>query len=71
MEKEASEKLSFRERLEQHAPELLGSDLAPRVPGILWEIAKRSLNENISLARAWREHLELAQAEVAERLGVS
>jgi transcriptional regulator with XRE-family HTH domain len=35
------------------------------------EVVRRTLANDIPPARAWREHLGLTQAEVAERLGVS
>ncbi|MFI3272468.1 MAG: helix-turn-helix transcriptional regulator [Pseudomonadota bacterium] len=35
------------------------------------EVASRVLKEQISPIRAWREHLNLTQAEVAQRMNVS
>jgi transcriptional regulator with XRE-family HTH domain len=35
------------------------------------EVASRHLLEGVSLLRAWREYLDLTQAEVATRLGVT
>lgn len=46
---------------------------SPRIPegATPWEIVKRTINEDISKVRAWREYLGLSQAEVAERMGVT
>jgi predicted transcriptional regulator len=35
------------------------------------EVVQRVLKEQISPIRAWREHLGLTQAQIAQRLGVS
>lgn len=35
------------------------------------EVASRHLLEGVSLPRAWREYLDLTQADVAARLGVT
>jgi DNA-binding XRE family transcriptional regulator len=35
------------------------------------EVVRRALADDVPPARAWREHLGLTQAEVAERLGIS
>jgi hypothetical protein len=35
------------------------------------EVVRRALADDVPPARAWREHLGLTQAEVADRLGVS
>lgn len=35
------------------------------------EVAHRLLVEGLSPARAWREHLNLTQKEVADRIGIS
>lgn len=35
------------------------------------EVARRLMVDGLSPARAWREHLNLTQKEVAERMGVS
>ena len=40
-------------------------------PTVPHEVAARVLKEQISPIRAWREHLNLTQAEVAERIGVT
>lgn len=59
--------------LERTAPELL-TNTAPRIPegdATPWEIVKRTIDEEISKARAWREYLGLSQAEVASRLDIS
>ncbi|MEX2536293.1 MAG: helix-turn-helix transcriptional regulator [Trueperaceae bacterium] len=36
-----------------------------------WSVVKRHLDEDVSMARAWREHLGLTQQEVAKRLGIT
>ncbi|RAS17390.1 helix-turn-helix domain-containing protein [Paraburkholderia bryophila] len=35
------------------------------------DVVRRALADDMSPARAWREHLDLTQTEVANRLGVS
>lgn len=40
-------------------------------PTIPHDVVKRMAVDDISPAKAWREHLSLSQAEVAERMGVS
>lgn len=35
------------------------------------EVVKRSTLGNVSLIRAWREYLQLSQAEVATRMGIA
>lgn len=35
------------------------------------EVARRLMVDGLSPARAWREHLNLTQKEVAERMGIS
>jgi DNA-binding XRE family transcriptional regulator len=35
------------------------------------EVVESVLTKNMTLARAWREHFSLSQAEVASRLGVT
>ncbi len=57
--------------LREHAPQLLGSPRIPEDPYIPWEVVKRSIGEEVSMARAWREYLNLSQEEVAARMGVS
>jgi DNA-binding XRE family transcriptional regulator len=62
------------ELLEREAPQLLegleADELAQR--GLIpWEVVRRSINEDISNARAWREYLKLTQQEVADRIGIS
>ena len=61
------------ELLERHAPELLAESGAriPEGDAVPWEIVKRNINEEVSMARAWREYLNLSQEEVAARMGVS
>ena len=60
------------EVLAKHAPHLLESR-EPYIPdeGTPWEIVRRTIEEDISKVRAWREYLNLSQEEVAERMGVS
>ena len=55
--------------LREHAPQLL----LPYVPdeGIPWEVVRRTIAEDVSKARAWREYLNLSQEEVAARMGVT
>lgn len=36
-----------------------------------WQVLKRHLNEDISMMQAWREYLQLTQATLAQRLGIS
>lgn len=44
----------------------------PKVePGIPLEVVDKALEHEWSAARAWREHLELTQTEVARRMGVT
>ena len=52
---------------------LLGhvSRVYPRVDAVPWEVLKRSIKEEVSMAKAWREYLNLSQEEVAKRMGVS
>ncbi|TXH71971.1 MAG: helix-turn-helix domain-containing protein [Thiothrix sp.] len=38
---------------------------------ILHEVVARTLKEGITPIRAWREYLQLTQADMAERLGIS
>ena len=61
--------------LREHAPQLLStySDTPriPKDPYIPWEVVKRSISDDVSMVRAWREYLNLSQAEVARRMGVS
>ena len=62
------------ELLERHAPELLAGTRQPRIPegdAVPWEVLKHSINEEVSMAKAWREYLNLSQEEVAKRMGVS
>ena len=62
------------ELLEHHAPELLARTRQPRKPSgdaVPWEVLKRSISEEVSMAKAWREYLNLPQEEVAKRMGVS
>lgn len=40
-------------------------------PGIPLEVVDKALEHEWSAARAWREHLELTQTEVARRMGVT
>lgn len=35
------------------------------------EVLARTIKEGMTPARAWREHLQLTQADMAERLGIS
>ena len=55
--------------LREHAPQLL----APCVPdeGTPWEVVRRTIAEDVSKARAWREYLGLSQEEVAACMGVT
>ena len=57
------------ELLVKYAPQLL----EPYVPdeGTPWEVVKRTIEEDVSKIRAWREYLHLSQEEVAARMGVS
>ena len=57
--------------LREHAPQLLNSPDIPEAPYIPWEVVKRSIGEEVSMARAWREYLGLSQEEVAARMGVT
>lgn len=44
----------------------------PRVyKGIPLAVARKHREQGVSLARAWREYLELSQEEVATRMGIS
>ncbi|MFU2079904.1 helix-turn-helix transcriptional regulator [Avibacterium paragallinarum] len=43
----------------------------PLDTGVPYEVAALALKQDISAVRAWREYLNLTQAEVAARLGVS
>ena len=48
--------------------------IRPRIPAgdaVPHEVMRLHLIDGLSLRRAWREYLELTQAEVAERLGIS
>lgn len=40
-------------------------------PGIPLEVVDKALANDWSAARAWREHLELTQTIVAQRMGIS
>ena len=62
------------ELLEKYAPQLLpggtpqtlGEDLIP------WDVVRLTIGpKDMTLARAWREHLGLSQSDLAERMGVS
>ena len=57
--------------LREHAPQLLSSPRIPEDPYIPWEVVKRSIGEEVSMIKAWREYLNLSQEEVAARMGVS
>ncbi|WP_228292446.1 helix-turn-helix domain-containing protein [Candidatus Thiothrix anitrata] len=35
------------------------------------DVLSRTIKEDMTPIRAWREHLQLTQAEIAERLGIS
>ena len=66
------------EVLEKYALQLLESYTPdevtpPYVPnkGTPWEIVRRTIAEDVSKARAWREYLGLSQEEVAARMGVT
>jgi hypothetical protein len=41
------------------------------VPGIPADVVENAVGNGVSAARAWREHLELTQAEVAQRMGIT
>lgn len=49
--------------------ELVGK--ASEEPYIPHAVVKRVIEEGMTPIRAWREHLELTQAEVAARLGIT
>lgn len=36
-----------------------------------WEVLQRHLEQDMSMMQAWREHLQLSQSEVAQRLEVT
>ncbi|CAN5832482.1 helix-turn-helix transcriptional regulator [soil metagenome] len=60
--------------LREHAPQLLGTLSAPRIPEdpyIPLEVVRRSISDEVPMIRAWREYLNLSQEEVAARMGVS
>ena len=40
-------------------------------PGIPADVAENAVSNDISAARAWREHLDLTQDEVSKRMGVT
>ncbi len=40
-------------------------------PTIPASVVNFAMDNDVSAARAWREHFELTQAEVAERMGIS
>ena len=40
-------------------------------PGIPIEVVDKALERDWSAARAWREHLNLTQTEVAQRMGIT
>ena len=44
---------------------------SPLETGIPYEVVNLAFDRNFSALRAWREHLGLTQAEVAQRLGIS
>lgn len=54
--------IPYADYIAQHAHD---NDLIPH------DVVRRSLADDVPPARAWREHLGLTQAEVAERLGIS
>lgn len=54
--------IPYADYIARHASD---NDLIPH------EVVRRALAGDMSPARAWREHLGLTQAEVADRLGVS
>jgi DNA-binding transcriptional regulator YiaG len=54
--------IPYADYIAKHASD---NDLIPH------EVVRRALADDMSPARAWREHLGLTQAEVADRLGVS
>jgi ribosome-binding protein aMBF1 (putative translation factor) len=60
------------ERVQALAPQLLVQTKV-RVPkeGTPWEVVKRTLEENVSKAKAWREYLGLSQEDVAKRMKIS
>ncbi|MDR1367727.1 MAG: helix-turn-helix domain-containing protein [Candidatus Accumulibacter sp.] len=49
----------------------LVKDKARAEPGIPAAVVDLALDNDWSAARAWREHLELTQAGVAERMGIT
>ncbi|WP_042298981.1 helix-turn-helix domain-containing protein [Paraburkholderia kururiensis] len=49
--------------------ELVGK--AAEEPYIPHAVVKRVVEDGVTPVRAWREHLELTQADVASRLGIS
>ena len=57
--------------LREHAPQLLNDPRIPEDPYIPWKVVKRSIGEEVSMAKAWREYLGLSQEEVAARMGVT
>jgi len=44
---------------------------AIKEPSIPLEVVDKALGKDISATRAWRIHLELTQAEVAKRMGIT
>jgi DNA-binding XRE family transcriptional regulator len=44
---------------------------APREPGIPADVVENAIENHLSAARAWREHLALTQQEVARRMGIT
>ncbi len=54
--------------IEQFEELVAFADASPTVPNA---VVRKVFDEGLSPVRAWREHLGLTQAEVADRLGVA
>ena len=57
--------------LEEFAEMTEGEQSRTEGDAVPWSIVRRHIEEEVSMTRAWREHLGLTQAEVAERIGIS
>lgn len=56
---------------EEYRERFVSSVEAEDNPSLPWEVGKKIALESKSPIRAWREHLQMSQIEVAEKIGVS
>jgi len=51
--------------------EALAAQTLDKEPGIPADVVDIAMDNHWSAARAWREHLQLTQAQVAQRMGIT